>query len=502
MARKVMTMDRYSEIQRLINLEVPLREIARILKCSRRTIRQIRDGLAAKPEARVLGITPLWAERLDWQEILEEVLDGHPLKYIWEEKGNSAVSYVNFWKQFHKQFPHYKQAKVVHRVFAPGERCEVDWAGDKLEWVHLKTGEVHEVDVFVGILGFSQLIFAQATPDIKSRSFLEAHANMYQAFGGTPKITVPDCLKQGVAKCHLYDPDINKSYQELAQHFQTAIVPARVRKPKDKALVEGAVKLVMRYFRFIYRKHTFNSLAEINQALSLVVARLNQKPHARFKTSRQFRYDKTEKAKLTPLPDKPYEFVEWKEAKLHPDSHLSIKNTFYSAPHQLRGQTLRVKITDRAIEVFHQLKRVAIHRRTYAKEGGYITQLDHLPDNARAYHETTPQNLLAQAKYLNPHLHELLDQLFQQNAIAHLRRAQGLVRQARNEIKAIGVQKATLSIQKAIESMIRHDKIRVPYFKELLQHFRLQNLQEQNPNIQRKTPNPLLRHTQLPLNLH
>lgn len=144
---------------------------------------------------------------------------------------------------------------MTAREFAPGERVEVDYAGDPIEWVELRTGEIHKAWVFVAGLGFSQLLFAWAADDMTSRNWLDSHQRMYAFYGGVPHVTVPDCLKQGVLKCHRYDPDLNPSYAALAAHYTTAVVPARPAHPRDKAVVEELVKILMRYLRFRYRRH-------------------------------------------------------------------------------------------------------------------------------------------------------------------------------------------------------------------------------------------------------
>jgi hypothetical protein len=209
----------------------------------------------------------------------------------------------------------------------------VDYAGDPIEWLDLKSRQTRKAVVFVGALGFSQLVFAWASEDMKSRNWLSAHQKMFDAFGGVSHVTVPDCLKQGVAKCHLYDPDLNPAYADLAAHFGTAIVPARPSHPKDKAIVEGLVKILMRYFRFRFRARRFTSLAEINQALREACDRINRKPHTRFRISRLERFEKMERPALKPLPAHTYEAVEWKTAKLHPDCHIGVESAYYSVPH-------------------------------------------------------------------------------------------------------------------------------------------------------------------------
>ena len=234
MARRKLTVDRHEEIRRRLAAGRGLREIASALGCSRRLVRQIRDGerltheTAASPD-------PLWMAQLEWPVIIHELGLGHPMKFIWEERAKALITYPNFWKQFYRKFPQYREATVTAREFEPAERVEVDYAGDPIEWYEIKTGEIHKAYVFVSGLGFSQLLFAWAAEDMKSRNWLGAHRRMYEWYGGVPHVTVPDCLRTGVVKCHLYDPDLNEDYAYLAAHFSTAIVPARVRRPKDKA---------------------------------------------------------------------------------------------------------------------------------------------------------------------------------------------------------------------------------------------------------------------------
>ena len=285
MAWRKMTVARFEEIKRLILEGQKDRSIARALKCGRKKVAQVRRGEVKDPALPVVIAGPIWAEQVNWAEVVTELGLGHPLKFIWEEKAQKLTTYSNFWKQFYRKHPELIDAAVTLREFAPGERCEVDYAGKGIEWIDLKTGEVHEAPVFIGILGFSQLLFAWASDDMKSRNWLSAHRRMFEAFKGVPSVTVPDCLKQGVIKCHLYDPDLNPSYTELAAFYHTAIVPARPAHPKDKALAEGGVRIVMRYFRWLYRRHTFTGVTEINRALAEAVAKINTRPHSKFKTN-------------------------------------------------------------------------------------------------------------------------------------------------------------------------------------------------------------------------
>jgi len=207
-----MTVHRYEEIRRRLAEGRGLREIARALGCSRRTVREVRDGERVSPDAPKALSDPLWMSQLDRPTIIHDLGLGHPLKFLWEEKAQNLTTYSNFWKQFYRKFPQYREASVTAREFAPGERVEVDYAGEPIEWVEIKSGEIREAWVFVAGLGFSQLLFAWAAEDMKSRNWLGCHRRMFAYYGGVAHVTVPDCLKQGVLKCHLYDPDLNPGW--------------------------------------------------------------------------------------------------------------------------------------------------------------------------------------------------------------------------------------------------------------------------------------------------
>ena len=254
MGLRSMTVHRYEEIRRRLAEGRSLREIARALGCSRRTVREVRDGERRSPDAPKAPPDPLWMSQIDWPTLIHDLGLGHPLKFLWEERAQHLTTYPNFWKQFYRKFPQYREASVTAREFEPGERVEVDYAGDPIEWLHLPTGELRRAWVFVAGLGFSQLLFAWAAEDMKSRNWLASHRRMYAYYGGVPHVTVPDCLKQGVLKCHLYDPDLNPAYAQLAADYATAVVAARPGHPKDKAIAEGLVKILMRYLRFRYRR--------------------------------------------------------------------------------------------------------------------------------------------------------------------------------------------------------------------------------------------------------
>jgi transposase len=494
MARREMTVERFREIKELIEQGQSDRQIARALRCRRMKVAEIRRGEARDPATPKIFKGPLWAEGIDWDSVKEELGYKHALKFIWEEKAKSVTTYSNFWKVFYKKFPHLRQALSVPRDFAAGERVEVDWAGGKVEWLDVRSGEIHEAVIFVSTLGYSQLIFAWASEDMKSRAFLEGHRRTYEFFGGVPQVTVPDCTKTAVTKCHLYDPDINFAYSEMARFYKTAIVPARPFHPKDKALVELAVKLVMRYLRWLYRRHTFTSIAEINEALLNVIGHINQKAHTRFRVSRLQRFEKFEKQALKPLPTVPFESFEWKEAVLHPDCTVSVESTYYSAPHIHRGRTVQVRLSENLVEIFYEGERLTTHVRDKSKSGRRIIKPEHFPENAKAYYEATPQNLLSQARFLSPDLLELVVELFNKDTFGYLRIVQGFIRKAKTHINQTGREPASTHIAKAIATMRSYHRFRVPYFHELLEHYRKQILKTEDREIKRKPGNPMLRY--------
>ena len=496
------SMAQVSDIERLINNGLTDRAIARSLKCRRSLAASVRSGKVGKEQilsGMLKPTTPVsirpWVQGIDWEIVERDIRDGHQIKRIWEEAAGSSTSHSNFFKYVKVRFGPLLEATITLREFKPGEHCEVDYAGDKIPWVDIATGEIRYAHVFVGILCFSQKIFAHASEDEKKVNWLGSHRKMFEFYRGSARVVVPDNLKNGVVKCHLYDPDLNPDYVEMVSHYGVAVVPARAKRPKDKALVEGAVGILMRYFRFIYRRRTFTSLAEVNQALSEAVNKINAKIHTRFKISREERFTRLEKSTLTPLPIEPFSISDWKKAKIHQDCTVAADQNFYSAPHIHRGREVRVKISGTRIEIFLNLERISWHERVRGKVGERITKAEHLPANARAYHEATPQTLLAQARFSHIELHRLVDELFQVDALANMRRVQGLVRKAYSIIQKHGHQVAAPWLAGAIAQMRRFNRIRVKAFEEFLnaEMKKVSVARAEDRSIERRPGNPMVR---------
>ena len=495
------SMAQFLDIERLIKNGLSDRAIARSEKCRRSLVKAIRAGeVTSEQVAQALGRTdarpqPVWVLGVDWEGVERDIRDGHQIKRIWEEVAESSTSSSNFFKHVKVRYSSLLEATVTLREFKPGEHCEVDYAGDKIPWVDIVTGEIRYAHVFVGILCFSQKIFAHASEDEKKANWLGGHRKMFEFYRGTPRVLVPDRLKNGVVMSHLYDPDLNPDYVELARHYSVAVVPARSRKPKDKALVEGAVGILMRYFRFAYRRRTFTSLLEVNRALLEAVNKINGKQHTRFKTSREERFTRLERSTLSRLPIEPFSICESKTAKIHQDCTVAADQNFYSAPHIHRGREVRVKVSATAIEIFLNLERIAHHMRVRGKIGERITKPEHLPPNARAYLEATPQMLLAQARFSHLDLHGLVRDLFEVDTLGHLRRVQGLVRKSYSVIQAHGREASSPWIKEAIAQMRRFNRIRVRAFEDFIKaEMKKANVnQSQDRSIERKPGNPMVR---------
>lgn len=487
------TMAVFDDIQQKIANNLSDREIARSLKKRRSLIAEIRRG-EFKPDFTFK--VPKWASLINWDEILKEIGSRHTLKDIWQELASEVISYEQFTRYLHQRYPFLKREFVVPRDFKPGERAEVDWAGGTIPFMHPKTLKIEQAQIFLGILGYSQLVFAEAFLTQKKHDFFQAHRLMYEFFGGVPLVTAPDNTKTAVTKTHLYDPDLNPEYKELAHHYGTAVVPARPYRPKDKALVEGAVKLVMRAFRWRYRRHTFTSLSEIKRALLQVSGDLNGKKHTRFKVSRNDRF-KAEKGHLKPLPEQPYESCEIKDATVHPDSTIQVEYQFYSVPHLLRGKRLRVKIYENTVEVFEGINRVAVHMRLRGPRGQRLILNEHLPENAKAYREQMPQTILWQAKNISPSLHQFISDLFEKDTCGNLRRSLGLIGAARKISREYKQSEtAETVIKTAVEHMVRFNQTRVEIFKNALASSKQQNLfNHGEKEINRKPGNGMLRRS-------
>ena len=339
----------------------------------------------------------------DWSEVNAELRKkGVTLELLWEEYKSvypEGYQYSRFCELYRDWRGRLKPwMRQDHRA---GEKLFVDYAGQTVDVVDALTGEVREAQVFVAVLGASNYTFCEATWSQTLPDWIGSHERAFSFFGGVPELLIPDNLKSGVAKTCRYEPDINPTYQDLANHYGTAVIPARVRKPKDKAKVESGVLVVERWILARLRKRTFFSLDELNRAIRELLDRLNDQPMQKLKRSRRELFGKLDRPVLGPLPQSAFPYAVWKKAKVNIDYHIELDGHYYSAPYQLVGQRLDVRYSARTVEIFHRGNRVASHRRSF-KKGLHTTIGEHMPRAHREYLKWTPQRLLNWAAKTGP----------------------------------------------------------------------------------------------------
>ena len=282
-----------------------------------------------------------------------------------------------------------------------GEKLFVDYAGQSIPIVNGHSGEVHEVAIFVAVLGASNYTYAEATWSQSLPDWIGSHVRTFAALGGVPEIVVPDNLKAAVTRAHRYEPEINRTYADLAYHYGFAVIPARAAKPRDKAKVEVGGQIVERWMLARLRHHTFFSLVEVHAALAPLLLALNARPFKKLPGSRQALFDALERPALRPLPVQSYEYAEWKLARVNIDDHVEVEGHYSSVPYALVKQQLDVRLSAQVVELFHKGKRVASHQRSPLK-GRHSTVTAHMPKAHQRYAEWTPQRLIHWAAHSGP----------------------------------------------------------------------------------------------------
>ena len=282
-----------------------------------------------------------------------------------------------------------------------GEKLFVDYAGQTVPVVDPETGDVREAQVFVAVLGASNYTFAETTWTQTLPDWTASHVRAFDFFGGCPELVIPDNLRSGVSRADRYEPDLNPSYHDLARHYSVAVLPARVRRPRDKANAEVAVQVVERWILAALRHRTFFSLAELNAAIAKLLERLNTRPFRRLPGSRRSRFEQLDRPALRPLPTSRYVFAEWKSVRVKLDYHVDVAGHYYSVPHALVRRQLDVRVTARTVECFHRGQRVASHVRS-SHQGRHTTAPEHMPEQHRQMSEWTPECLIRRAAKVGP----------------------------------------------------------------------------------------------------
>ena len=308
-----------------------------------------------------------------WQEYKEQHPDGY--QYSW-----FCQNYRDWTGRLDVVMRH------EHRA---GEKLFVDYAGQTVDLINQQTGEIHKAQVFIAVMGASNHTYAEATLSQKIEDWIGSHVRAFTFFGGVPEVIVPDNLKSGVTRACLYEPDINPTYNDLARHYNTVIIPARSRKPRDKAKAEAGVLLVERWILAKLRHHSFFSLADLNREIRKLLKILNEKPFQKLSGSRQSWFEEIDKPALRQLPSVPYELAYWKKATVHLDYHVEVKGYYYSVPYKLVKKKLDIRYTQQTVECFYRGKRVASHLRD-VPSGRHATIKEHMPLKHQKYLEWTP----------------------------------------------------------------------------------------------------------------
>lgn len=377
------------------------------------------DQSDARLEALLFPASPLPADRPkpDWQRIHQEMgRKGVTLQLLWQEY--KAVHPEGY--QYSRFCDHYRAWKkkldlVMRQDHRFGEKLFVDYAGQTVEVIDPDTGEVRQAQIFVAVLGASNYTYAEASWTQGLKNWIGAHQRAFDFFGGVPEIVVPDNLKSGVTKAHRYEPEINLTYQDLAMHYGTAVIPARVGKPRDKAKVENGVLLVERWILAALRHQRFFSLDELGEAIGELLERLNRRPFKKLPGSRQSMFEQFEQPRLLPLPEKPYAFARWKKARVHIDYHIDIEGHYYSVPYSFARQQVDVRLSENTIEVFSKGVRIASHVRNMRK-GRHTTIKAHMPASHRHVADWTPERIVKWAEKTGPATAGLVEKIIASRA--------------------------------------------------------------------------------------
>jgi transposase len=339
----------------------------------------------------------------DWSVVHEELRQpGVTLMLLWEEYRTAhPEGFAYSWFCDHYRAWAGKLDLVMRQTHRAGEKLFVDYAGQRIEVIDRHTGEVRTAELFVAVLGASNYTYAEATWTQALPDWIGAHVRAFQFFGGVSEVVVPDNLRSGVNKAHRYEPDLNSTYLELARHYNVAVVPARVRRARDKAKVEQGVLLVERWILARLRHRTFFSLAELNGAITQLLEWLNNRPFKKLPGTRRQAFEQIDQPALHPLPATPYVFATWKKVRVHIDYHVELDGHYYSVPYTLVKQQLDARLTANTVECFHKGHRIASHVRSHLK-GRHTTVTEHMPKAHREYAEWTPQRLVRWAEKTGP----------------------------------------------------------------------------------------------------
>jgi transposase len=323
----------------------------------------------------------------------QEYLESHP-------DGYRYTQYCDYYREWLASRG--LTMRIEHRA---GEKLFVDYSGKKPHYIDRATGEAIEVELFVAVLGASNYTFAEATYTQRGHDWIASHARAFAFFGGTAAMTVPDQLKSGVAHACLYEPAIQRTYEEMATHYGVSVFPARPKKPRDKAKVEVGVQVVQRWILARMRNQTFFSLDELNGRIAELLVDLNNRRMRSYGASRRELFERVDRPALRPLPEKPFTYAEWKKGRVNLDYHIEVDGHYYSVPSTHAREEVEIRFTATTVEVFLRGDRIAAHVRAPTNRGPldrHTTVPDHMPASHRKHVEWTPTRILRWAETVGP----------------------------------------------------------------------------------------------------
>jgi transposase len=418
--QEVMNMTSYREILRLYSQGLSQRSIAASCGCGKGTVQRTlehakKHNLAwpLPPEMTEGRLRDLFSpsskdsgyyKELDFEWVHREMAkSGVTLSLLWNEycaqcRQNGEIPYM--YTAFCDRYRDYsiRNKATMHIERKPGERMEVDWAGQTMEITDNLTGEIIPAYIFAATLSYSGYAYVEAFLSRNQENWIAAHVNAYRFFGGATRILVPDNLKTGVIKNTKSEVVLNRAYQELSEHYGTAVLPARVRKPKDKPSVEGAVGVISTWVIAALRDWKFFSLRELNEAIRGKLEEFHRKPFQKKEGNRMSVFLEEEKHLLLPLPPKEYELAQWKVCTVAYNYHISPDKMFYSVPYVYIKKKVDVRLTRSMAEVFFDGERIAAHARKHGRPGQYSTLPEHMPEEHRRYTQWNAERFLSWAR--------------------------------------------------------------------------------------------------------
>ena len=460
MARKVTVMRQVIEILRLKHQhQLSVREIARSCGIASSTVgdylqraelAQLRwpvpEGLSeAELERRLFSALPKEASASigrsipDWGYVHSELRRPNmTLRLLWQEYHRadpSGFKYSRYCQLYHEWSDVLEP--TLRQKHLPGEKLFVDWAGQSVPIHNAADGSTSPASLFVAVLGASNKMYAEAFPDQKLNSWITAHVHAYEFYGGVPGLTVPDNAKTAVVKACRYEAILHRTYQEMAEHYGTTILPTRPARPRDKAKAETAVQIAQRQILAALRDLRFFNVPELNQAIRPRLDPINAQPFQKLEGSRNQWFESMDKPKLKALPGTPFVLATWQEATVNIDYHVALEGHYYSAPYGLIHQRLQVRLTDSTVELFHQSKRIAAHVRSFQR-GKFTTLDEHRPKSHQRYLEWTPERITDWGKKIGPNCARVLEEVLASRAHPEhgFRSCMGIIRQGKTHGEA------------------------------------------------------------------